>query len=74
MSFNGNMDGIAPNNPCVSTCPNRSAYCHGNCAKYKEWQLIQKKYSNKVRWIRKKMGYGVRFNDTHAYTKRGKNW
>ena len=68
------MDGIASGCPCVPECKNRNAYCHSKCQAYKEWQITQKQYSNKVKWIRKKMGYGVRFNDTHAYTKRGKNW
>ena len=72
--FNGNLDGLAPNNPCVSNCPNRSAYCHGSCEKYKEWQITQKQYSNKVRWIRRHNGMGIPWEQTkgNIYGKRGR--
>ena len=50
--------------PCKPNCPNRNAYCHSNCEKYKEWQIAQRHFSNKVKWIRKKNGMGVPFNAT----------
>ena len=62
MSFNSNYDGIAPNVPCVPNCPNRTAYCHSYCEKYKEWSIIQKHYSNKVKILRKKQGMGTPWN------------
>ena len=64
MAFNDNFDGFAPNMPCVKDCPNRNAYCRLGCEKYKEWQIAQKHFSNKVKWIRKKNGMGVPFNAT----------
>ena len=71
--FNGNAEGIAPNNPCYQ-CPNRTPYCHSQCEKYKEWQLIQKQYSNKVKWIRKQNGFGVNWNSPKAYIYKKKGW
>ena len=65
MGFNGNFDGIANGCPCVKECPNRSAYCHSYCEKYKEWQIIQKHYSNKVKILRKKQGMGVMWNSKY---------
>ena len=65
-NFNHNLDGIAPNMPCVKDCPNRNPYCRANCQAYKEWQLVQKQYSNKVKWIRKNNGMGVPWHCTKA--------
>jgi len=65
MGFNGNPEGFAPNMPCKD-CKERNAYCHSQCAKYKEWQVAQKHYSNKVRWIRKQQGNGIPFNQTRG--------
>lgn len=69
--FNGNIE-IAEGCPCVPNCPNRNAYCHSNCQAYKEWQVIQRQYSNKVKWARKNAGYGMPFNQTkgNIYGKR----
>ena len=71
--FNGNLDGLAPNNPCTKECPNRNAFCHSTCQAYKEWQITQKQYSNKVRWIRRHNGFGISWHQTkgNIYGKRG---
>ena len=65
--FNGNCEGIADNCPCTKECKNRTPYCHGTCEKYKEWQVIQKQYSNKVKWLRKKAGYGIPWYGANGY-------
>ena len=72
--FNGNCEGIASGCPCVKECPNRNAYCHQSCQAYKEWQIIQKQYSNKVKWERRKAGFGINWNQTkgNLYGKRGR--
>jgi hypothetical protein len=62
--FNGNAEGIASGCPCTRECPNRTPYCHGTCQAFKEWQIVQKHYSNKVKRIRKQMGGGIRWNQT----------
>lgn len=71
--FNGNAEGIASGCPCTKDCKDRNAYCHGTCERYKEWQLVQKQFSNKVKLIRKKAGFGIDWNQTkgNLYGKRG---
>ena len=63
MAFNS-FDSTLSTCPCVPSCKGRNAYCHSTCEKYKEWQIAQKHFSNKVKWIRKKNGMGVPFNAT----------
>ena len=61
MAFNS-IDSTLSTCPCVPNCPNRNAYCHSNCEEYKKWQIAQKHYSNKVKWLKKQAGYGVKWN------------
>ena len=63
MAFN-DFDSTMGNCPCRQDCKDRNAYCHSYCTKYKEWQIEQKHFSNKVKLQRKKAGFGTPWNYT----------
>ena len=64
--FNNNLDGIAPNMPCVPDCPNRNPYCRKDCTKYQEWRVTQEEYRKKVKSMRKDTGGGIRWNSLYG--------
>lgn len=64
--FNNNLDGVAPNCPCVRDCPNRSPYCRKDCTPYKKWRKEQYEYSKKVKSIRQSMGCGIKWNSLYG--------
>lgn len=72
MGFNGNPDGFAPNMPCKD-CKTRTPVCHGICNLYQKWTIEQKKFSKKVKVIRKQTGNGIGWYQTkgNIHGKRG---
>ena len=71
----------AKRNPCKRDCQGRSATCHGECEKYKEWrewldgvnkeiQMENEKYQitdSHKQWMRKKMRMDKRRKSTVSF-------
>ena len=65
MGFNNNYNEQVGVCPCKD-CRTRTITCHSICPSYQKWVRLQKIHSKQVKFMKKRAGYGVRWQDPYA--------